>query len=93
MIVFGLEGTAWNLSAALVDEQGVLYEKAATYTPAKGGIHPREAAQHHAEHMPKVVGDVIGYAREHGIKIERRADRFGGLPRALQGAAVYRRYL
>lgn len=40
MIIFGLEGTAWNLSAALVDEQGVLYEKAATYTPARGGIHP-----------------------------------------------------
>jgi len=40
MIVFGLEGTAWNLSAALVDEEGVLYEKSATYTPARGGSTP-----------------------------------------------------
>ena len=69
MIVFGLEGTAWNLSAALVDDGGVIYEKSATYTPAKGGIHPREAAQHHAEHMPKVVGDVLSYARQHCLKI------------------------
>jgi len=40
MIIFGLEGTAWNLSAALVDESGAIYEKSATYTPARGGIHP-----------------------------------------------------
>lgn len=37
MIIFGLEGTAWNLSAALVDESGAIYEKSATYTPARGG--------------------------------------------------------
>jgi len=51
LIIFGLEGTAWNLSAALVNEEGVIYEKSATYTPAIGGIHPREASQHHAEFM------------------------------------------
>ena len=70
MIIFGLEGTAWNLSAALVDEQGVIYEKSATYTPAKGGIHPREASQHHAEYMAKVVGDVLAHAREQDLKID-----------------------
>ena len=69
MIVFGLEGTAWNLSAALVNEEGVIYEKSATYTPAKGGIHPREASQHHAEHMAEVVGDVLAHAREGRLEI------------------------
>ncbi len=64
MIVFGLEGTAWNLSAALVDEHDVIAEDHSTYVPAKGGIHPREAAQHHAEHMAKVVGSVLSKARE-----------------------------
>jgi len=49
-VVLGLEGTAWNLSSALVDEEDVIAEENATYVPAKGGIHPREAAQHHAEH-------------------------------------------
>ena len=70
MIIFGLEGTAWNLSAALVDEVGVIYEKNATYTPAKGGIHPREAAQHHAEYMAKVVGEVLAHSREQGLRVD-----------------------
>ncbi|MBN1322624.1 MAG: bifunctional N(6)-L-threonylcarbamoyladenine synthase/serine/threonine protein kinase [Methanotrichaceae archaeon] len=64
MIVLGLEGTAWNLSAALVDERDVIAEDHSTYVPAKGGIHPREAAQHHAEHMAKVVRSVLSKARE-----------------------------
>ena len=70
MIIFGLEGTAWNLSAALVDEKKVLFDKMATYVPAKGGIHPREASQHHAEHMAKVVGEVLREARDKGLKID-----------------------
>jgi universal protein Kae1 len=53
--VLGIEGTAWNLSAAVVDERGVIAETTAAYRPAAGGIHPREAAQHHAER----IGDVI----------------------------------
>mgnify|MGYP001003665494 FL=1 len=94
MIIFGLEGTAWNLSAALVDEAGVLYEKAATYTPAKGGIHPREAAQHHAEHMPKVVGDVIGFARKEGLQMDGIAFSQGpGLGPCLRTVATAARAL
>ena len=70
LTIFGLEGTAWNLSAALVNEEGVIYEKSATYTPAIGGIHPREASQHHAEFMAKVVGDVLARARVNGLKLD-----------------------
>jgi len=94
MIVFGLEGTAWNLSAALVDDGGVIYEKSATYTPAKGGIHPREAAQHHAEYMPKVVGDVLAYSRQHGLKIDAIAFSQGpGLGPCLRTVATAARSL
>jgi len=53
--IFGLEGTAWNLSAAIVDENDLIAETTATYKPATGGIHPREAAQHHANHISGVV--------------------------------------
>lgn len=53
--ILGLEGTAWNLSAAIVDEKDVIAETTATYRPAAGGIHPREAAQHHATHIAEVV--------------------------------------
>jgi N6-L-threonylcarbamoyladenine synthase/N6-L-threonylcarbamoyladenine synthase/protein kinase Bud32 len=94
MIVFGLEGTAWNLSAALADEQGVIYEKSATYTPARGGIHPREAAQHHAEHMLKVVSEVVGHARDQDLKIDAVAFSQGpGLGPCLRTVATAARAL
>src|SRR5659263_91288 len=57
--ILGIEGTAWNLSAAIVDEKDVIAETTATYRPAIGGIHPREAAQHHANHITKVVSDTL----------------------------------
>ncbi|MFU8767100.1 MAG: bifunctional N(6)-L-threonylcarbamoyladenine synthase/serine/threonine protein kinase [Candidatus Methanoperedens sp.] len=53
--ILGLEGTAWNLSAAIVDEDDVVVENTATYKPPTGGIHPREAAQHHANHIAGVI--------------------------------------
>lgn len=56
--VLGIEGTAWNLSSALFGEDLVsLYSK--PYKPLHGGIHPREAAQHHASEMKVVIGRVL----------------------------------
>ncbi len=57
-LVLGLEGTAWNLSAALFAEDLVALHSA-PYIPPKGGIHPREAAQHHATMMKEVVSRVL----------------------------------
>ena len=94
MIVFGLEGTAWNLSAALVNEKEVIFEKSATYVPAKGGIHPREASQHHAEHMAEVVGAVLAKARENNLKIDAIAFSQGpGLGPCLRTVATAARVL
>lgn len=94
MIVFGLEGTAWNLSAALVNEREVIFEKSATYVPAKGGIHPREASQHHAEHMAEVVGAVLAKAREDDLKMDAIAFSQGpGLGPCLRTAATAARVL
>lgn len=94
MIVFGLEGTAWNLSAAIVNENEVIFEKSATYVPAKGGIHPREASQHHAEHMAKVVGAVLANARENDLKIDAIAFSQGpGLGPCLRTVATAARVL
>jgi universal protein Kae1 len=94
MIVFGLEGTAWNLSAALVDEKNVITEKSATYVPAKGGIHPREASQHHAEHMAKVVGYILSEARRQELKIDGIAFSQGpGLGPCLRTVATAARML
>ncbi|HIE31496.1 MAG TPA: bifunctional N(6)-L-threonylcarbamoyladenine synthase/serine/threonine protein kinase [Methanosarcinales archaeon] len=60
--ILGIEGTAWNLSAGIVTEEDVLAEATATYQPETGGIHPREAAQHHAANIASVIRKAIGSA-------------------------------
>lgn len=56
--VLGIEGTAWNLSAAIFGDDLVsLYSN--PYRPPSGGIHPREAAQHHASAMREVISRVL----------------------------------
>jgi N6-L-threonylcarbamoyladenine synthase/protein kinase Bud32 len=56
--ILGIEGTAWNLSAALFDRD-LLSLVSRPYRPAQGGIHPREAAQHHASVMKDLLGEVL----------------------------------
>jgi bifunctional N6-L-threonylcarbamoyladenine synthase / protein kinase Bud32 len=56
--ILGIEGTAWNLSAALF-ETDLISLVSRPYSPAQGGIHPREAAQHHAGAMSEVIGAVL----------------------------------
>ena len=60
MRVLGIEGTAWAASAAVYDEssENVLIETDA-YQPDSGGIHPREAAEHMREAIPRVVGAIL----------------------------------
>lgn len=92
--VLGIEGTAWNLSAAIVNEKEVLIEKTATYKPATGGIHPREAAQHHASHITQVIRHVLHYASEHGISLDAIAFSQGpGLGPCLRTVATAARAL
>ncbi|MCP1662627.1 MAG: bifunctional N(6)-L-threonylcarbamoyladenine synthase/serine/threonine protein kinase [Methanocalculus sp. MSAO_Arc1] len=59
--VLGIEGTAWNLSAAVFDDDLVTISSSA-YSPPHGGIHPREAAQHHAAVMKDVIGAALAEA-------------------------------
>jgi len=57
-LVLGIEGTAWNISAAVFGEDLVsLYSS--PYMPPSGGIHPREAAQHHASVLKDVIAKVL----------------------------------
>jgi len=56
--ILGIEGTAWNLSAALFDRD-LIALVSRPYSPAQGGIHPREAAQHHASVMKDLLGEVL----------------------------------
>jgi len=56
--VLGIEGTAWNLSAALFDDD-LIKLVSHPYKPVHGGIHPREAAQHHASVITSVIEEVL----------------------------------
>ncbi len=56
--ILGIEGTAWNLSAAVFDRD-LISLASDPYSPAQGGIHPREAAQHHASVMKKLISSVL----------------------------------
>jgi len=63
--VLGIEGTAWAASAALYDAaSGTVDIETEAYLPESGGIHPREAAEHMAEHLPAVVESTLQRARD-----------------------------
>ncbi len=59
--VLGIEGTAWNFSAAIFDDDLVCLHSA-PYVPPSGGIHPREAAQHHAAVAADVIAQTLAEA-------------------------------
>ncbi len=59
MIALGIEGTAWSLSAGVVDEKDVILLESDPYIPESGGIHPREAAQHHSERIGALLKKVF----------------------------------
>ncbi len=67
-IILGIEGTAWNLSAAIVTETEIIAEVTETYKPETGGIHPREAAQHHAKYAASVIKRLLAESKEKGIE-------------------------
>ena len=66
--ILGIEGTAWNLSAAIVTETEIIAEVTETYKPETGGIHPREAAQHHAKYAASVIKRLLAEAKEKGVE-------------------------
>jgi tRNA A37 threonylcarbamoyltransferase TsaD len=56
MFALGIEGTAHTVGVGIVDEAAnVLANEIKMYKPEQGGIHPREAANHHAENVVPLV--------------------------------------
>ena len=67
MRVLGVEGTAWCASAALHDtETDETFIESDAYEPESGGIHPREAAEHMGDAIPRVVETAVEYAQAGG---------------------------
>ena len=56
----GVEGTAHSFGAGVVTSDGkVLSNIWDMLSPSEGGIHPREAARHHAEVADAVLNQAI----------------------------------
>lgn len=56
MLCLGIEGTAHTVGVGLVDSSGsILADASDMYRPPRGGIHPREAANHHAEMVAELI--------------------------------------
>lgn len=63
MICLGIEGTAHSIGVGVItDVKGscrIHSNLIKTYQPEKGGIHPREAANHHAMHIAGLIADAV----------------------------------
>ena len=68
MICLGIEGTAEKTGVGIVDGDGnILAMQGRQLFPEKGGIHPRIAAEHHGEWIPKLIPQAVSQA---GISYE-----------------------
>jgi len=58
--VLGIECTAHTFGCGVISSEGrVLSNSKSEYTPKTGGIHPREASQHHAAAAPSTIKDAL----------------------------------
>jgi len=62
MLCVGFEGTAHTIGIGIVDNDKILTNKSKVFHP-ESGIHPREAANFHAKHMPDVFRDALDSAK------------------------------
>ncbi|MDG1551108.1 MAG: bifunctional N(6)-L-threonylcarbamoyladenine synthase/serine/threonine protein kinase [Candidatus Poseidoniaceae archaeon] len=89
----GIESTAHTLSFGLVDGNGLPYPSISdTVRPDKGGIHPREAADHHKEKAPELFAQILSDNDLHPSEISSVAFSQGpGLGPCLRiGASIAR---
>ena len=63
MLCLGIEGTAHTVGVGIVDEAcRILANVYATVRPETGGIHPREAANHHADKVVPLIQEAAAKA-------------------------------
>ena len=93
MVVLGIESTAHTASVGIVDgEAKVLGLASDMYRPPSGGIHPREAANHHVDVLPGLVAKALEAAgvRPHELDAVAFAQGPGLGPCLRAGATVAR---
>jgi len=93
MVVLGIESTAHTASVGIVDEGArTLALASSMYRPERGGIHPREAANHHVDLLPELVRKALsdGHVRPADIDAVAFAQGPGLGPCLRAGATVAR---
>ncbi len=95
MVILGIESTAHTASMAIVDAEGNVRAIASdVYKPPSGGIHPREAANHHAEAFPELLARLVSEGHLHPEEVEAVAfSRGPGLGPCLRSGATVARML
>ena len=95
MVVLGIESTAHTASVALVSDRAEVRGIASDmYRPPSGGIHPREAANHHVDVLPGLVRSALESSRVDLSEIEAVAFAQGpGLGPCLRAGATVARML
>ncbi|MBU5557733.1 MAG: bifunctional N(6)-L-threonylcarbamoyladenine synthase/serine/threonine protein kinase [Candidatus Aenigmatarchaeota archaeon] len=95
MICLGIESTAHTFGAGIVTDSGkILANIKDIYVPKKGGIHPREAAEHHTQACGTVLQDALTTAKIKLSDINLVTFSQGpGLPPCLRIGAVFARTL
>lgn len=64
MICIGIEGTAEKTGVGIVDSDGnILASQGKQLIPESGGIHPREAAEHHAASIVPLIKDAFAESK------------------------------
>ena len=93
-LVLGIESTAHTASIGLVEDGVIRGFKSDSYRPAKGGINPRDAAEHHRSVLPELLTGLLE-EQDVGIRdIDRIAFSIGpGLGPALKTGVELARYL
>jgi len=93
--VLGIESTADDFSVGILSFDGqVLANVINAFMPEEGGIHPREAARHHAEVAGKVIREALEKAKIRPSQIEAVAFSQGpGLGPCLRTGATAARAL
>jgi universal protein Kae1 len=95
MAVLGIESTAHTASVGIVSERAeVLGLASDMYRPPTGGIHPREAANHHVDVLPDLVRAALASAHLDRSAIDAVAFAQGpGLGPCLRAGATVARML
>jgi N6-L-threonylcarbamoyladenine synthase/protein kinase Bud32 len=94
MNVLGIEGTAHTISVGIINEEKILSNQGSMYHSSTGGIHPREAANHHFENVVPLIRSTLEVSGIRGSDIDLIAYSEGpGLGPCLKIAATAARSL